>query len=636
MIKKLLIILSIVLFPSLSWGAACSWVANAATVADPYDHVDMQNCIDEAAAKTGAVTITIPGEPVSWDNNVLVTMASLTDVTSLTIQGSGATTVITDTGTSTTSGDARLFKVVTTSGKIFRLSNMVITPNISTGGDTTASNGIVRIEGTGTSNIIDKITVNDYKNHKVLVLTGETEGVVYDCAFTKSSGTAGSGNPIVVVGKTGNDDSLWESQGFTPGTEHAWYIEGSTFTASTANNGSYDSYGGARVVFRYNQTWGGGVGGHGNDSGSYAATHTQEIYNNKLYRYCDFDDSCGADGLEFVDWRGGTGVMFNNDFSSHTAYPAKAENYRSCPYHYGQATNASPSTSILNAAVGENFDASGLEVTDGNYIFNQTKEAYCEILSHTADTITCASVLSGGKSWEAGDYYSYFYFSTLQDDLGCDGLSSADGNVAGKSGWICKQQIGSTHDGVGYTYKPVYAWGNTHKGSTGGFIRTNTATCSRDSTYHTVENKTFFNCDSAADCKSDTDAVKDPEVGIGDGWAYPGMYDCPHPKTGLTGSCTTTAGITGYNVETAHTVTASVTGTGCSMTPTGEEIIGDTEDSSTYTATVNTGHKATWSIDGAAAVAVANGGTHQFTNVTADHTIAITCAIQGRVGWRVP
>lgn len=92
-----------------------------------------------------------------------------------------------------------------------------------------------------------------------------------------------------------------------------------------------------------------------------------------------------------------------------------------------------------------------------------------------------------------------------------------------------------------------------------------------------------------------------------------------------------------YGTDTTNwDIDLTVTGTGCSLSPADDQVVANGANSNEITAVVNTGYKATWSIDGAAAVAVANGGTYQFTNVTADHTIAITCAVQGRVGWRVP
>jgi len=132
--------------------------------------------------------------------------------------------------------------------------------------------------------------------------------------------------------------------------------------------------------------------------------------------------------------------------------------------------------------------------------------------------------------WHNGDKYMHFYF--YNDDLGCDGLGPNDENVASNEGWICKQQVGSTYDS-GYTYKPIYAWGNVYKGGApaGGLIK-NSNGSTRSDTYHVKANLNFFNCDSAADCKSDNDLVDIPGYGTNSGWLYPGMYTYPHPLRG--------------------------------------------------------------------------------------------------------
>jgi len=66
----------------------------------------------------------------------------------------------------------------------------------------------------------------------------------------------------------------------TMGDAFATYIETNVFNfATSVYNGSYDSYAGARVVFRYNWVIGTNSGGHGFDSGpTYRSTFRQEVY----------------------------------------------------------------------------------------------------------------------------------------------------------------------------------------------------------------------------------------------------------------------------------------------------------------------------------------------------------------------
>jgi len=361
------------------------------------------------------------------------------------------------------------------------------------------------------------------------------EGLIDSCMLANNYP---GGNSIKLFG---NGDASWTVQAFTPGTEHAWYIENNTFTYVNPGNGAYDAYDGARIVFRYNNVHGSGVGGHGNDSGNYAATHTQEMYNNTFDNNCGASECNGGENVSFaIDWRGGTGVMFNNTFDININAPTRIENYRSNPYYEGIATNTDDSKTILQdfmANFGSNVISNSLAT-----IYNQTKNAYCRVTGYNITTITCSSGLSGSATWSAGDKYMHTFF--YNDDLMCDGLGPNDGNVPGQQGWPCKQQVGTTYDG-GYTYKPIYAWNNNWKGSIAGHLSNFFKNSTRSNNYHIKENMTYFNCTSAMDCKSKTDAVNIPGFGYNKGWTYT-PYTCPHPLVG-SGSCNAAvAGRAGY------------------------------------------------------------------------------------------
>lgn len=523
----------------LAWGnakAACTWVENTGTVASPYDHADVQACVTDAAGKTGAVTISIPACNVNWDDRALIDMSSgWANVTSLTIQGAGiASTIITDMGTDTTFNRARLFHFTSIAGKSIRLTGMSFADSSVS---CSSTSGQIYIHGTGTENRIDHLDFADTTCTNIS-LHPSAEGLVDSCTFTNNRVGGNSIKPF------GNGDASWTAQSFTPGTSHAWYIENNTFTHALASNGAYDAYNAARIVFRYNIVHGTGVGGHGNDSGNYSATHTQEIYNNT------FDNTCGASecnngtNISFaVDWRGGTGVMFSNTFDANINAPTRVENYRSNPYYEGTATNIDNSTTTLQdstANFGSNVMSNSLAT-----IYNQTKSAYCNVTGYTSTTITCSGGLSGGAVWSTGDKYMHTYY--YNDDLMCDGLGPNDGNVAGQQGWPCKQQIGTTYDG-GYTYKPVYAWDNNWNGSVAGHLANYPSNSTRSNTYHVKENLTYFNCDSAADCKSKTDAVDVPGFGYDQGWTYT-SYTYPHPLRTEATDIVAPASPTGLSVQ---------------------------------------------------------------------------------------
>jgi len=266
-------------------------------------------------------------------------------------------------------------------------------------------------------------------------------------------------------------------------------------------------------------------------------------------------------------------------------------------------------------------------LSGSRYIYNQTKGAYCLVTASSATSVTCSSGLSGGKTWSSGDKYIITYYGTT--DLMCDGNSPVDRNV-GNEGWLCKQQVGSTYDG-GYTYKPIYAWGNVHDSKTDGWLVTNVADSIRSKTYHTVENQTFFNCDSATDCKLKTDALYIPGFGYNQGWTYT-PYACPHPLANLTGSCDSTkAGKAGYNAKTQSTlfvtssngtVTSNPSGINCGSTCYANF---DAETSVALSASANSGYTFTgWSGGGCSGTGTCTVSMTKAQTVTANYAIVAT------------
>jgi hypothetical protein len=82
-----------------------------------------------------------------------------------------------------------------------------------------------------------------------------------------------------------------------------------------------------------------------------------------------------------------------------------------------------------------------------------------------------------------------------------------------------------------------------------------------------------------------------------------------------------------YAGATTHTITASKTGSGGNLTPTGEEIVGDGQNSGVYTASIDDGIRGTWSgTCGATGTFTAKTGTktYQKENTTGDCTVVVT------------
>lgn len=533
--------------------AVCSWDGNTGTVGFPFDYLDVQDCVNDAESMTGDIVIYLPASSVSWSSKVDIDMSTgWENVDNLYILGAGeALTIITDIGSDYSFRTARLFQLNGVAGKGFRLSGMTILCGGSVGPQ--SGSGLVLVTGDATDVRLDHLTFPDLSNpgnssYTALSLHSK-QGLVDHCTFiVPASSTTWRGNAIKFFG---DGDASWEGDSFTPGTAAAWYLERNMARFWKRGNDWWDAYGGARIVTRYNEIHGTTIGGHGNDSGNYAATHTQETYNNTFDQDCD-GETCneGTIGSQAFQCRGGVCIVYNNVvLDAGFKEIAQVVNYRSNPYHEGFATSGS-STTLTD--VTQDF-TSGEGISSGQRIYNQTDGSYCQITSYTATSVTCSGGLQGGtdNTWQVNDKYMHFYF--YNDDMGCDGFGPHDGNVPGYEGWPCKQQVGTTYEGGAYTYKPIYGWNNVLNGAlpSGGLVAHHAGSLRSDA-YHVRENLTFFNCNDAADCKAKADAIDIPGFGTNSGWLYPGPYTCPHPlaasQDGLTGTCSSDAGFSGYNV----------------------------------------------------------------------------------------
>lgn len=115
----------------------------------------------------------------------------------------------------------------------------------------------------------------------------------------------------------GDPDVSWSS-GPNWGTTNCLYVEHNTITMTGAGDGVWDSYKGARMVWRYNIMTNCYGGWHGTDSGAGGPTdysarsaHSHEIYGNQFWYnnggyYCLFNS------------RGGTFLCFSNSTSGRT------------------------------------------------------------------------------------------------------------------------------------------------------------------------------------------------------------------------------------------------------------------------------------------------------------------------------
>ena len=108
--------------------------------------------------------------------------------------------------------------------------------------------------------------------------------------------------------KTYPGDASW-TQPMSLGSANAVYIEDNEFNYTQVLDGAYDSYAGARVVFRYNDVKNTNFGSHGLDSGGLRSTLQQEIYGNTV-------SNSGTHIYTMANTRGGTALLFNNAVSA--------------------------------------------------------------------------------------------------------------------------------------------------------------------------------------------------------------------------------------------------------------------------------------------------------------------------------
>jgi hypothetical protein len=494
-----IIILIFLLIPSMLW-AACPVPVGTVYTAVDVSVAEVQSCINAADAAAGG-TVQIPAGTSTWTT----ALASTNFSHDIIIQGAGTGgTGTSPSGTYTAitglMADA-MFNNVRADGTIsLTIKDMRLI--MSTGVTATIS-----IRGTSLKKIIKNIYFDmSGKSTGRAVIFGsggdatQGGGVVTGCYFYNPTGT---GQDITPWGNVEGSYAYWNGNPQF-GTANATYIEGCTFDHGEGGfaDGVMDAKAGVRMVFRYNEVKGSGVGWHGYDSSS--AAHSVEVYRNNF---------TNGSYYPVFHARSGTALIWGNRADS--SYGAKHDlmYYRACA------------------------------ATDVN-----------------------SPPVCGSTGQCAGD----------------GGVDQCVGS-GNHAGYRCYQQPGSTGDN-GITQWPMIEWDNIQGGGA-----TANMTFGWDSCKASVCAPETFSCDDLFQAKRD---YINHDTCVGDGGAFClnwwddvnkkgklngstyTAYTCPHPLTGLTGSCSSTAGTAGYDVEgdvTAPVVTAftlPATNSGLSATVT--------------------------------------------------------------------
>ncbi|MCK4233683.1 T9SS type A sorting domain-containing protein [candidate division WOR-3 bacterium] len=285
----------------------CIFEVNAATInAASCSQIDVQAAIDTAS---DGDTVVVPAESCTWTSGAENSPSVSISGKAITLQGAGMNNTIITDGTDTRSRQVPL-SVSGTEGKPCRVTGFTF---IGPG----SSDSEAEIKVSGKDWRIDHCKFNNSGEIRAIKAWGN--GVIDHCTIVDSK------QGVAVLG---DGDASWEAP-LTLGSADAVYIEDCTFDYDGPYDGALDAYGGARYVFRYNTVLNTHAGHHGRDTGGYRSVHSFEYYENTFTKI-------GGTGQRGLFFRGGTGVVFNNTWTSDGAgwqsYGCiQVSNYCSCP-----------------------------------------------------------------------------------------------------------------------------------------------------------------------------------------------------------------------------------------------------------------------------------------------------------------
>lgn len=273
----------------------------------------------------------------------------------------------------------------------------------------------------------------------------------------------------------------------TYGSTNVLYIEDNYFTNGflTGAEAAYDGGAGAMSVFRSNTMMNCVWVNHGNDtSGRYRSTRSFEIYNNSFYHNQDF--------VTPMDFRGGTGVVFNNKITGFQIFDT-IENYRNVQANtFGGVDGLSPWDNLnasvyytgTNSATGYNITSIGANWTPHQwkgYVVRDTKAGtieighgagsinFCLIQDNTSNTLTMTAPKDFQIVFTNQDVFKIYYVSNALDQVGRgsgDLIEDAGGPYPLPTFTI--NSVTGTNTWPHQVLEPLYSWGNTLNGNPSG------------------------------------------------------------------------------------------------------------------------------------------------------------------------
>lgn len=422
-------------------------------VAASCSDADVQTAVD--AALDGDI-VSVPAGSCSW-----TTAVSVPSTKGVILQGAGiGQTIITNGGIISTS---TLSLNIGSGNSATRVTGFTFDANGVTKSGVAAELAVGAVAGALDSFRIDHNAILNVRSRGIVVgMNGYDLGGVIDNT-TIEAPFAASAQGISIIG-AGAEVGTPFDRALTLGTNHAIYIEDSTFNYDFANDGAYDAYGGARMVFRKNTVSGASRGHHGADSGTYRGIVSMEDYLNQA--------SNPPAAIRASFWRSGTGAFFGNTYTGtwgaleFTIYRARTSSANFL--YWGTCDGTAPWDSNATGMSGYpcidqpgHFFGSSLPLGAGN------PSATLTTLSESGTTVTancdatCGFSMGQGVVVLGASNYQYNGAWIVDSSSGTQFTytANASGFPAATSG-TAQSPVDNSAD----TLRPLYVWNNTKAG----------------------------------------------------------------------------------------------------------------------------------------------------------------------------
>lgn len=437
-----------------------------------------------------------------------------------------------------------------------------------------ATTGVIIADGQGF--VVDHIkftTTTAGKRAMVVNRSGvHPTGVVHSCQFVNTSVLVGGG------GTGMNSQSAVWSEAQTMGSEDGIvFFEGNTFNRT--NNGTanaIDGNYGVRYVFRYNDVI--STGATQANSALYIEAHSVQWVNRAVQRwevYNNIIDNRGAGHYYPFRIRAGTGLIFNNTvLGNWTNFGIALDNVRcyaradfsgkcdGTSYWDGNEGTGAEAGYPCRDQIGRGHDTEHWRsFTIESCSDNGTGKVRLTVTGHNLSaankaTIIDSSGLSGCGSGFTGGTFAIVATgaNTLDIDLDYTGPKTGNGYILGRPttqplmpayAWNNKKADGTTevpfhviNDSENHIQanRDYYNFAASFDGTTGigrGLLSARPAACTINTAYFATDRNplgTLYKC-----------------VSTNTWTAYFQPTPCPHPLSGLSGTCTTEPGTAGYN-----------------------------------------------------------------------------------------